>query len=131
MIALDTTVLVRLLVNDDPVQARRAARLISAGPALVTLTVLLESEWVLRFTYKLDATVIESAFRKVLGVPTVTLVDPAAVARALDDYSKGLDFADALHLASSTRATQFATFDKAFRRTARRIGASPPVEEVP
>ena len=48
-VALDTNVLVRLLVNDDPAQAEQAAALIDASAAcFVPITVALELEWVLR-----------------------------------------------------------------------------------
>jgi predicted nucleic acid-binding protein len=44
-VALDTNVLVRLLVNDDPAQAEQAAALIAASAAcIVTITVALELE---------------------------------------------------------------------------------------
>ena len=53
-VALDTNVLVRLLVNDDPAQAEQAAALIDASAAcFVPITVALELEWVLRGAYKL------------------------------------------------------------------------------
>lgn len=48
MIALDTNVVVRLLVDDHPQQTRRARRLLEARPVIILPTVLLESEWVLR-----------------------------------------------------------------------------------
>ncbi|MEO1003764.1 MAG: PIN domain-containing protein [Cyanobacteria bacterium J06638_7] len=53
-ITADTNVLVRLLVNDDPVQAEQAAVLIDASAAcFVPITVALELEWVLRGAYRL------------------------------------------------------------------------------
>jgi len=58
MIGVDTNVLVRYLVRDDPAQFERARRLISREvdtrePVLVSLLVLLETEWVLRSRYDL------------------------------------------------------------------------------
>ena len=53
-IALDTNLLVRLLVNDDPAQAELAAACIDASAGcFVPITVALELEWVLRGAYKL------------------------------------------------------------------------------
>ena len=119
LISVDTNVLVRFLVNDDPEQARRAKMLIAEAPVLVTPTVLLETEWVLRAGYRMRAVDIVHCFRALLGLPTVTIRDPQAIAEALDACEAGLDFADASHLALSIDATGFATFDTRFARDAR------------
>ena len=48
MIALDTNVLARFYLNDEPVQARVAARLLMEEDIFIPKTVLLELEWVMR-----------------------------------------------------------------------------------
>jgi len=111
VIAIDTNVVVRLLTNDDPAQAARAADLLARERVLVPKTVLLETEWVLRYSYELPPSVVLAAFRKLLGLPQVAAEDATAIARALELYEGGMDFADALHLASARDATAFATFD--------------------
>ena len=121
MIALDTNVVVRLLVDDHPEQTSRARRLIEAGPVLVLPTVLLESEWVLRGAYRLAPAVIAESFRKLLGVPGVMAESADAVAQAIDWYMRGLDFADALHLALARDAEALATFDAKLARRAARL----------
>lgn len=118
MIAVDTNVLVRLLTGDDPDQAQRAAALFSRSHILIPKTVLLEAEWVLRYSYEQPPAVILSAFRKLIGLPQVTLEDGAAVAEALTGYEAGMDFADALHLASGREAKEFATFDVRLKKRA-------------
>jgi hypothetical protein len=50
-----------------------------------------------------------------------------AVARALAWYGEGLDFAHALHLASSHRAVAFATFDRTLQRRATKFADAPAV----
>lgn len=127
MIAVDTNVLVRLVTNDDPKQSPRAAQVFVEDDVYLSKTVLLETEWVLRSAYALSTSVIGSAFARLLEVPSVTLEDSPAVVRALNLYAAGMDFADALHLASSTIATRFATFDKAFARCAAKLEATPVV----
>jgi len=119
VIAVDTNVVVRLLTNDDPAQAARAADLLARERVLVPKTVLLETEWVLRYSYELPQPVVLAAFRKLLGLPQVAAEDATAIARALELYEGGMDFADALHLASARGATAFATFDT---RLAKRAG---------
>jgi predicted nucleic-acid-binding protein len=54
VLAVDTNLVVRLVTNDDKTQATRAKAVFAANDAFVPKTVLLESEWVLRFTYELD-----------------------------------------------------------------------------
>jgi predicted nucleic acid-binding protein len=129
MIAIDTNVLVRLLVGDEPAQARRARRLVEKSDVFVCASVLLETEWVLRSAYRFEADAISAAFRAVLGLPNVVPESPATLAQALDGYDAGLDFADALHLASSHGAAAFYTFDRRLLRAVK--GASVPVEAVP
>jgi predicted nucleic-acid-binding protein len=86
-------------------------------------TVLLETEWVLRHGYGIDREVIAQSFQKLLGIPNVKAEDPQAVTQAIRWYQEGLDFADALHLASSGKADRFATFDKDFVRKASKLGS--------
>mgnify|MGYP001611752213 CR=1 FL=1 len=66
-----------------------------------------------------------------LGVASVEVDEPAVIARALGWYRHGLDFADALHVATSANADHVVTFDKALVRAARRAKTTPPVHEVP
>ena len=120
MIALDTNVVVRLLADDDPDQSRRAAGLLEDNAVFVPLTVLLETEWVLRSVYALGRDALLRGLRGLLGLPNVTAEATGRVLYALSWYEQGLDFADALHLSSAveTSAGSFATFDVRLRRLA-------------
>lgn len=121
MIAIDTNIVVRLLTNDEPEQARRAAALFQRESEVwIAMTVLLEAEWVLRSAYGLSQDVINSALRKLASLPSVQLENPNAIAHCLDMHALGMDFADALHLSLSDKARQFATFDRKLRRLAGR-----------
>lgn len=122
MKALDTNVLARFFV-DDPDDAEAAAQRPMAIAALsersfVSVTVLLEFEWVLRGFYGLSRRTVLSTLRALAGIEQLTIEDRAAVLAALDAADAGLDFADALHLCRSHRATAFVTFD---RRLAKRV----------
>jgi predicted nucleic-acid-binding protein len=128
MIAVDTNVLVRVLTRDDPAQAEIAAALLRSDAAWIPKTVLLETEWVLRYTYNLDRTTILEAFLKLLGVRRMEIEDRTAVFQALSWYRQGLDLADALHLASSGSAERFATFDRKLSLSSRQCRGAPPVE---
>jgi predicted nucleic-acid-binding protein len=121
MIAVDTNVVVRFLVRDDAKQAARAAELIRGNEIWVSKTVLLETEWVLRSLYRFSPQSLAEALRALAGLERVFLEDETAVAKALEWFREGLDFADALHLASAGNASQFATFDRKLARQASRM----------
>jgi predicted nucleic-acid-binding protein len=121
MIGIDTNLLVRLLTNDDKAQAKFAAKLIQNNPIFIPKSVLLETEWVLRYTYHLGSSVILAAFEKLLGLEQITVEDPICILQTLQWYRNRFDFADALHLASCQKTEKFATLDKNFIRKAKKL----------
>jgi predicted nucleic-acid-binding protein len=122
MIALDTNIIVRILTADDRSQAKRAVALMEKNEVYISKTVFLETEWVLRHAYGIDADTILSGFQKLLGLPHVAIEDSWAVFQALSWHKEGLDFADALHLASSLKTSGFASFDKNLAKKSNKIG---------
>jgi predicted nucleic-acid-binding protein len=124
-IAVDTNIVVRFLVNDDAAQAARARALIAANPVFIAVTVLLETEWVLRAAYGFASADIARFLRALLGLAEVRISDPEAIAQALSAYEAGLDFADALHLSLLGEAGSFATFDRRFAKKARSLQPRP------
>lgn len=121
MLAVDTNVLVRFLARDDTGQTARADHLLRVNRIWIPKTVLLETEWVLRNSYAFDRDRITADFRGLLGLTTAQAEDDGTVAEALEWYAAGLDFADALHLASSGGAREFATFDRKLAARAARV----------
>jgi predicted nucleic-acid-binding protein len=121
--ALDTNVLVRYLVRDDPVQTAKADEVL-AERALVTPTVLLETVWVLASFYRRSRGEIVAALAAVLDQRNVAMANETGVRWALERLEAGADFADMLHLVEAENADRFATFD---RRLARKAGADAPV----
>lgn len=132
MRALYTNVLARFFVDDaDDAQAARqrpAAVAALSERAFVSVTVVLELEWVLRGFYELPTKDISRVLRALAGISHVTLEDRDAVLAAIDALDKGLDFADALHLLRSSRASGFATFDKRLAKRAKALALLPAVE---
>src|SRR5437868_8334981 len=129
VIAIDTNVLVRVAVADNTAQTQRVGKLFAENDIWVSKTVLLEAEWVLRGTYRLTAPAILRALRTVTAFTNVHVEDPVAVDAALALFAGGLEFADAMHLASSSQCDQLASFDKNFQRNARRHRVLPAVIE--
>ncbi len=121
MAAIDTNVLVRLLVNGNPAQSKASQKLFAADEIFIPDTVLLETEWVLRAAYGLSPADICLAFRRVCGLPNVRLGNAPLVAQVIDWHEAGFDFADAFHLALSLDEPAFKTFDADFIKNARKL----------
>ena len=127
-VALDTNMLVRLLVNDDLAQAEQAAALIDASSAcFVPITVALELEWVLRGAYKLPRESVISAFEGLLAIRHLHLEQEQLVKRALEWHRQGMDFADALHLARSEGCGALISFDRHLALLAGQLNLQPAV----
>ena len=132
MKALDTHVPARFFLDDadDAQVAKQRPGAVAAlsERAFVSVTVLLELQWVMRGFHELPATEVSRVLRALASLQHVRLEDRDAVLVALDSFDKGLDFADALHFARSSRASRFATFDKRRARRAKRLAQARPVE---
>ena len=132
MRALDTNVLARFFIDDaDDAQAakqRPAAVAALSERSFVSVTVLLELEWAMRGFYELPSRDVSRVVRALAGIEHVTLEDRDAVLAALGAFDKGLDFADALHIARSSRASGFATFDQRLAKRAKALALVPSVE---
>ena len=128
MIALDTNILARFLLNDGPVQFKQARELL-ARPDDYTAppTVLLELVWVLESCDCTRAEIIQ-ALRMLLGLPNFKPKSFEAVCYAVNWYEVGMDFGDALHLALSAGDDAFATFDKVLGKVATQNGIAPQVQ---
>ena len=109
MIALDTNVFVRFLVNTpdgETEQVRRARELVTAAERrgediLVTHVVLVEAVWVLRKVYKVPKRDVIEALREVVASAGFIVEDLAAAEAALDAWTAGKgDFADYLRLST-------------------------------
>jgi predicted nucleic-acid-binding protein len=119
MLGLDTNVLVRFLVRDDAEQFERARQLIRrevgrGEPVLVSLLVLLETEWVLRSRYALPKADILAVLSSLLEAAELEFEDEGAIEEALFTWrDSNAQFADCLigarHRQLGCRAT--ATFD--------------------
>lgn len=122
MIAIDTNVLVRLLIVDDSKQCDAARALVESQRVLILRTVLLEAEWVLRSRFELDRSRIHAFFAGLAETSGVEIEADSATRRAIDAYGKGMDFADALH--ATAAAHSFHTFDEKLLKQRRRIGGT-------
>lgn len=122
MIAIDSSVLIRYLAQDDEAQAARSVQLLEreltpADPGLVTVTALLETSWVLRRIYRQDWEAIHTIVARLLAAPNLIVEHADSVALAIGSRAR---FADALiHLVGAQLgAERTVTFDRKFARMA-------------
>lgn len=125
MLAVDTNIVVRYVVEDDPRQAEKARALIDGEDIFVPTSVVLETEWVLRTVYGFAFPAIARALRTLAGQPSVTLEQALVVRTALAWAEAGVDFADALHMAASRHCTSFVSFDRDLAKIANRVADIP------
>ncbi|HMR34287.1 MAG TPA: type II toxin-antitoxin system VapC family toxin [Geminicoccus sp.] len=124
MIGLDTNILVRLLTDDDPVQAGAAQRLLETeasaqSPAFVDRVALVELVWVLQRRYGYGRDAVADAVVALLRSPVLRLEDPARVIDAVRIYRDSTaDFADVMLVLGARAAgcEALATFDRGAAR---------------
>ncbi|MCB1193346.1 MAG: type II toxin-antitoxin system VapC family toxin [Leptospiraceae bacterium] len=114
MVSVDTNILVRFLTKDDDAQFQKAYTLFQTEKIFITDTVLLETEWVLRYVYKCSKQEILQGIQKILGLSNVFAQNHEKIVQVIELYKKGLDFADAFHLANSQQFSILFTFDEKF-----------------
>jgi predicted nucleic-acid-binding protein len=124
MIGVDTNVLLRLWLDDDPAQGARIDALLARhgqmpGSLLVTDVVLVEAVWTLKSAFAQDLSAQARAVRSLLDEAAFAFEDREAVATALTLFEAGrCGFSDCLVVAKHARhGCDFtATFDRGMRR---------------
>ena len=124
MIGLDTNVLVRSLVNDDPRQGARATAVIERAVArdssvLINTVVLSELIWVLESAYGFARDAIAAVVEQLLTVAELEVEQKDTVWLALADYrTSKADFADCFIGRQNRRlgCDTTVTFDRDLRR---------------
>lgn len=90
----------------------------------VSLTVLLETGWLLGSRFALSRRAVARALTAVIDLDSVSVPNAEAVRWALDRFGKGGDLGDMLHVVAATGCQCLVTFD---RRIARSAGRNAPV----
>jgi len=90
MIAIDTNILLRYLLQDDPAQSEQATKIISGKEKiLITDIVIVETVWTLKGKrYKLDKQGIIQTINKLFEEPNIIFEDGQTIWRAIGDYTK-------------------------------------------
>ena len=135
MVALDTNVLIRFLVQDHAAQSTAARKLVrkcvNEGQTLfVPVTVSLELDWVLRSNFKFEKQAVVQTLSDLLSSAELSFESESALELALLQYAEtSADYSDCLHAALATAANfgPLWTFDKAAAKVdgAKLLTASP------
>ena len=101
MIGLDTNILVRFIMDDDPVQSRQVQHIIERKltkdkPGFISLAVILETAWVLESVYKRSGRQVAEAIHRILQIETFVIQNEQEVYTAMIALQTGQDFADVL-----------------------------------
>jgi predicted nucleic-acid-binding protein len=124
MIGIDTNILLRLWLNDDPAQNKRIDALLAShggmpGSLMVTDVVLVEAVWTLKSAFTQDKHAQLLAVRSLLEETAFAFEDREAIEAALSLFEAGsCGFADCLVVAThARRGCDFtATFDRGMRK---------------
>lgn len=101
MIGLDTNILVRFIMEDDPVQSRQVRHVIERkltkhNPGFVSLATVLETAWVLESVYTRSSHQVAEAIHRILQIETFIIQNEQEVYTAMIGLQNGQDFADVL-----------------------------------
>jgi predicted nucleic-acid-binding protein len=100
MIGIDTNVLVRYIVQDDPIQSRISTDFIEnncsvSSPGVINLIVLCELVWVLRRAYEFKKEIIVEVIKQILTTKEFIVHNSENAWKALNEFSNGkADFSD-------------------------------------
>ena len=125
MIGLDTNVIARYVMRDDPDQTALADQLVSSltaqNPGYLSLIVLVELWWVLGRSYHRSVAERRSLYAEFLRIDELKIEDAPTVKKALSHVDAGADFADAIiyHRARAAGCASIVTFDET---AAKRLG---------
>ncbi len=124
MIAVATNIVLRLILDDEPRQIDAIRRLMQRERLFISLTVLLETGWVLESRYRMPRPQVVASLDAVTALDGVTVSRPSLARWAIERYRAGGDWADMIHIVSAAKTRGFATLDRAVQR---KIGAACPI----
>ena len=130
MIAIDTNIILRYVLNDDLRLSEIATELIEQRGCYMPLLAFTETGYVLRSLYQAPDTQLLSLMRSVMAQPRVVVEKEARLTLALDGFAQGIDWFDAMLWASCPEDATLLTFDRKFAKKAGRMEWQPAVQSV-
>jgi predicted nucleic-acid-binding protein len=112
LIGIDTNVVIRLIVEDDIQQVSVIRQHMAVNEFFISLTVLLETEWVLRSRYAYSRAQIVMAFVGLFDLERTHIECSEWFLWMVEQYEQGLDFGDMIHIVAVRNTSGFITFDQ-------------------
>jgi len=109
--AIDTNIVLRIIANDDPVQSPIAVALLESQRVFVSLSVAMETEWVLRSAYRWSSTAIANAITAFAALENVQIEEVERLGWAIDRFRQGADFTDMIHIIAARDTDGFVSFE--------------------
>ena len=125
VIAIDSNVVLRLILGDDPVQLDSVIDAMARDTFFVPLTVFLEAGWVLQSRYRMSRNETADALAALLALSGVEVARPALADWAINRYRAGADLGDVVHLVAAAKHDIFLTFDRKLKAKAGRHSPVP------
>lgn len=115
--AIDTCVLARVILRDDPHQLILAETAL-AQQVFISITVVLETIWLLSSRFRLPRAEIAASLSDILSTPNIHCEQANLVGWALDRFAHGAAIGDMMHLVAASRQSAFLTFDMSMAKEA-------------
>jgi predicted nucleic acid-binding protein len=122
VIALDTNILLRSVLDDDEKLSPAARRIIERDLCHVSLLAIGEMGFVLMSVYRVKPSAVARACRNLAALPNIECENEARLLAAMDGVDAGIDWFDALLWAGAPVGVVLATFDKTFAKLAASLG---------
>ncbi len=127
MLTIDTNILLRYALNDNPMLSARAKSIIEDDTCFVPLLALAEMGFVLSSVYEASTVEVVAHTRALMQQKNLRFEHESRVLQAMAGIEAGVDWFDALLWASAPPQHEFATLDKKFANKATKLGWQPPV----
>lgn len=127
MLTIDTNILLRYALNDNPKLSARAKSLIEGNSCYVPLLALAEMGFVLGSVYEASPTDIVAYAKRMMQQKNLRFEHESRVLQALAGVEAGVDWFDALLWAAAPAQHEFATLNKRFSSKATKLGWQPQV----
>ena len=127
MISIDTNILLRYALNDNPKLSQRAKEIIEGNVCQIPLLALAEFGFILGSFYEAKPAEIVRSTRTLMQLKTLRFEHESRVLQALAGVVAGVDWFDALLWAAAPAQHEFATLDKKFASKATKLGWQPQV----
>lgn len=124
MIGVDTNILARWVLRDDPAQSIIADEIMT-GPIEISTSVFLEFGWLMQSVFRLSRSALADSMSAILSIELASIADREGLRWAIERYRSGGDWGDMIHLISLQTAKSFATFDLEIEKAA---GPASPVQ---